>query len=124
MTDPAPESEPKRHCVCICFTASQKRRLCRSEPMCCGDGGPRWTDRPLLLERLDGRLQLIGTTADLDGLARWILSFAGDAEVESPPALRRRVHAAAHQITTLYDLNYHTSEERPPYPRQATAPIH
>lgn len=99
-----PEGREDDTCaVCIRFSASQRPRLCRPEPDRCGDGRPIWTERPLLLRRADGTFYLMGTSAHLDGLARWILSFAGDAEVESPPALRDRVRTSALEVLDQYD---------------------
>jgi hypothetical protein len=89
--------------VCIRFSASQQPRLRRPEPDRCGDGHPIWTERPLLLRRADGTLYLLGISAHLEGLARWILSFAGDAEVESPPALRDWVRTSALEVLDRYD---------------------
>jgi hypothetical protein len=89
--------------VCIRFSASQQPRLRRPEPDRCGDGHPIWTERPLLLRRADGTLYLLGISAHLEGLARWILSFAGDAEVESPRALRDWVRTSALEVLDRYD---------------------
>jgi len=95
--------ESRRRAVCLRFADSERFRLRRREPDCCADGRPIWSERPLLIARADGTLYLMGASSHLHGLARWVLSFAGDAEVESPPALRRILRAAALQIATRYD---------------------
>lgn len=69
----------------------------------CADGQPIWDERPLLLGRNDGTYELMGISSNLKGLARWVLSFAGDAEVESPRVLRRRVRRTAQRIVDLYE---------------------
>lgn len=93
---------PDGYAVCVRFASGQKRRLCRPEPTMCGDGQPIWDERPLLLGRNDGTYELMGISSNLEGLARWVLSFAGDAEVESPRALRRRVRRIAGRIVQVY----------------------
>lgn len=90
------------YAVCVRFASGQKRRLCRPEPTSCGEGQPIWDERPLLLCRNDGTYELMGISSNLSGLARWVLSFAGDAEVESPRVLREQVRHAAQQVVALY----------------------
>jgi predicted DNA-binding transcriptional regulator YafY len=118
--DSGADRDGRARAVCIRFSASELRRLRRREPDRCSDGQPIWTERPLLLQRADGRLYLMGTSAHFDGLARWILSFAGDAEVESPPALRRHVRSAAHRVLALYRSDPDASADPPP--SEAPAP--
>lgn len=88
--------------VHVRFPPSQAQRLQRPEPDTCGDGRPLWTERPLLLQRANGTFELIGTTDNLPGLARWILSYGADAEVKGPDRLRRRLAAEAHRIWQMY----------------------
>lgn len=97
-TDPA----DRLRTVHVRFAPSQGPRLRRDEPTTCGDGSPLWAERPLLMKRADGTYDLIGTTARLDGLARWILSHGSHAEVTSPERLRQQVAAEAHKIWRQY----------------------
>lgn len=92
----------QRHAVCVRFSSRQNRRLSQPDPLSCANGRPIWDERPLLLKRADGTYELMGLSSNLEGLAQWVLSFAGDAEVESPVALRRRVRRAACRITELH----------------------
>lgn len=85
------------------FAASQGARLTRPEPTTCAAGRPLWAERPTLLRRADGTYVLMGASRNLDGLARWLLSFGADATVEAPAALRRRVRAEARRIQQQYD---------------------
>lgn len=73
-------------------------RLQRREPLTDTYGRSLWTERPLLLARQDGTYDLIGTTHNLGGLARWVLGFGAFATVEGPPALCRRVAREAHRV--------------------------
>jgi predicted DNA-binding transcriptional regulator YafY len=54
------------------------------------------------MERADGSYDLIGTTAHLDGLVRWILSHGAAATVEVPDRLRHRVAAEAQRVLQKY----------------------
>jgi predicted DNA-binding transcriptional regulator YafY len=54
-----------------------------------------------LLQRVDGSFDLIGSSDNLGGLARWILSFATDVRVVSPPVLRQNVHDLASAVVDL-----------------------
>lgn len=102
-TPSPPTSESRRYSVHVRFPPSQGARLRRSEPTACGDGRPIWADRPSVMERADGTYDLIGTSAHLDGLARWVLSFGTDATVKGPEVLRQQVAAEARRIVKLYD---------------------
>lgn len=95
------QASQRRHAVCVRFSSQQNRRLRQPDPLASANGGPIWDERPLLLERSDGTYELMGLSSNLEGLVRWVLSFAGDAEVESPVALRRRVRRAACRIVAL-----------------------
>ena len=85
------------------FVQTAGRRLKRSEPTTCPGEEPFWTERPLLIKRADGTYELIGTSRNLDGLARWVLSFGTDATVEAPARLHRRVAAEAQRVWKQYD---------------------
>lgn len=98
---PVAGSEPPPM-VCVRFAASQGGRLTRPEPTTCGDGAPLWAERPTLLRRADGTYVLMGASHNLDGLARWLLSFGADATVGAPDALRRRVRALARRVRRQY----------------------
>lgn len=106
-----PTSEPHRVSVHVRFPPSQGRRLRRAEPTTCGDGRPLWTERPTVMKRADGTFDLIGTTTNVDGLTRWLLSFGPDATVEGPASLRQRVAAEAQQVLEQYDPD--APDERP-----------
>jgi len=54
------------------------------------------------MERADGTFELIGTSENLKGLARWILSYGADAEVQGPDRLRRRVVTEARRVQQRY----------------------
>lgn len=98
--------------VCIRFASVYERHLSeprRAEPgKGCSDRDrpawkcPRWSERPLLLKRMDGTVQLIGTTADLGPLVRWILSFGPGATVESPVRLQRWIRRLLTRAAASY----------------------
>jgi len=88
------------HTVHVRFAPAQGRRL--RAPTTFWPGDALWTERPLLMERADGSYDLIGTTARLDGLVRWLLSHGTDATIEAPARLRRRVAAEARRILRKY----------------------
>jgi len=94
--------EEEERAVHLRFPAKQKHRLQRREPVSCADRKPIWTERPLLLQRSDGTFELIGNSANLSGLARWILSFAIDVKVVHPHSLQRRVHDLASAVAQIY----------------------
>ncbi|MFB6231197.1 MAG: WYL domain-containing protein [Salinibacter sp.] len=100
--DPPDETNTECHSVHVRFAPSQGRRLRRSEPFRAEDGPSLWVERPVLMERVDGTYDLIGTTAHLDALVRWVLSHGADAEVTGPDRLRRRVACEAWRIWTKY----------------------
>jgi predicted DNA-binding transcriptional regulator YafY len=56
-----------------------------------------------LLQRNRGTYELIGTTANLKGLARWVLSFGASAEVRGPDRLRSHVAAEARRVLERYE---------------------
>jgi predicted DNA-binding transcriptional regulator YafY len=66
------------------------------------DEEPLWAERPLLMERADGTYELIGTSRNLEGLARWILSFGSSAEVRSPDRLAQQVARQARRVWRRY----------------------
>ena len=90
--------------VCVRFTSRRGRPLCQPDPQVSGNARPIWDESPLLLKRADGTYELMGLSSNMEGVARWVLSFAGDAEVESPEALRRRVRCAARRVTALHSV--------------------
>lgn len=101
--DAQTESPDRGRAVHVRFAPSQGPRLRRSEPTTCGRGASLWAERPLLMERGDGSYDLLGTSSNLRGLARWILSHGADATVRGPEELRRRVAAEARQIWEKYE---------------------
>lgn len=96
------EPNAQRHSVHIRFAPSQARRLQRPEPFPVEDGQSLWVERPVLMERVDGTYDLIGTTTRPAALARWILSHGADATVTGPKCLRRRVAAEARRVWERY----------------------
>lgn len=62
-----------------------------------------WAEPPLGLGRHRGRYEVIGQSADLDGLVRWVLSFGARVEVVGPEVLRRRVAREARRIAARHD---------------------
>lgn len=89
--------------VHVRFVPAAGRRLRRPEPTSCPEKGPLWAERPLLIERASGAYELIGTSRNLDGLARWLLSFGTSATVETPDRLRRKIALAARRVWLQYD---------------------
>lgn len=89
--------------VHVRFEPSEGRRLQRSEPTTCPGEEPLWERRPVLMKRADGTYELIGTSGNLKGLSRWILSFGPQAEVRCPDQLRRRVAVEARRIWRQYN---------------------
>lgn len=89
--------------VHVRFVPAAGRRLRRPEPTSCPEKGPLWAERPLLIERASGAYELIGTSRNLDGLARWILSFGTGAEVRAPNQLQTQVARHAQRIWQQYD---------------------
>lgn len=88
--------------VHVRFAPSAGKRLRRPEPTSCPGKGAIWAERPILMERADGTYELIGTSGNLDGLARWVLSFGTSAEVRGPDRLQRQVVAEALGIRRKY----------------------
>lgn len=101
-TDSQTEAATCASAVHIRFAPSQGRRLQRREPDTCGDGRALWAERPILMERADGTYELIGSSTNLGGLARWVLSHGADAEVRGPDRLCQRVIAEARQVLRQY----------------------
>jgi len=92
--------ERRLHTVHVRFAPVQGRRL--RAPTTGWPGESLWTERPLLMQRANGSYHLIGTTARLDRLARWVLSHGPAAMVQAPEALRRRVVVEAEKIVQKY----------------------
>lgn len=65
-------------------------------------GKPHWIEPPLGLGYHRGHYEVIGQSADLDGLVRWVLSFGGGVEVLGPEVLRERVAEAARRIANRH----------------------
>lgn len=69
---------------------------------------PHWIEPPLGLGYHRGHYEVIGQSADLDGLVRWVLGFGGGVEVLGPDVLRTRVAEVARRIAQR-----HASPEGP-----------
>lgn len=91
------------------FPNAAGKRLCRPEPTNCPEEGPFWTERPVLMKRADGTYELIGTSRNLEGLARWVLSFGTSVEVRCPKRLQRQVALQARRIWRQYDTDSRVS---------------
>lgn len=61
-----------------------------------------WHEPPLGLGRYHGGYEVIGQSADLDGLVRWVLSFGAGVEVVGPDVLRQRVAEEARRIAEMH----------------------
>ena len=97
-----PSDEPAA--VHLRFARVAGERLRRPEPTSCPKEGPFWTERPMLLKRADGTYELIGTSRNLQGLARWVLSFGTSAEVRCPERLQREVALQARRVWQEYEI--------------------
>jgi predicted DNA-binding transcriptional regulator YafY len=97
-SDEPPECDDPdaRHTVHVRFAHSQGRRLRSATEGT--EYGSLWHERPILMQRADGSYDLIGTTAHLDRLARWVLSHGTAATVAAPDVLRRQVAAEARRV--------------------------
>ena len=100
----AGDSAGKARSVHVRFDPAEGRRLQRPEPATCPGKGPLWTERQVLMERADGTYELIGTSRNLEGLARWVLSFGTGAEVRGPAPLQRQVAATARRVWQQYEI--------------------
>ena len=78
--------------VCVRFTKYQARWV-REE---------RWHPSQVMTERGDGSLDVRMQVAGLVDVARWALSYGGEAEVLSPPVLRHRVAREARRMAARY----------------------
>ena len=71
----------------------------------CAGHAPReveWTEPPLTLRRVDGAVEVIGSSRDLMALVRHTLSYGSYAEALGPERLRRLVAAEARRVVRLY----------------------
>jgi|SRR5690625_227353 len=69
----------------------------------------QWHTSQMMLRRPDGSLDLMFESAGLSDLTRWVLQYGAEAEVISPPVLRRRVAAEARRMAEMYsDVPPHT----------------
>ena len=84
--------DAQTYAVCIRFTPYQSRWIKENE----------WHPTQTLVERADGSVELRMEVTGLTDVIRWVLSYGGEAEVISPPVLRRRVAAEAHHMAALY----------------------
>ncbi len=62
----------------------------------------RWSATQQFHEHPDGTLTLEMTTSGSDDVVRWVLAFAGEAEILEPSALRSRVRAATDRLQTVF----------------------
>ena len=66
-----------------------------------------------MTERADGSLEVRMQVAGLVDVARWALSYGGEAEVISPPVLRHRVAREARRMAARYAHDTGLSDETP-----------
>lgn len=59
---------------------------------------PLWRERPLLLKRADGTLEIIGQSRNLQDLACWVLRFGPHAQVCGPDVLRQKLASMLRNI--------------------------
>jgi hypothetical protein len=88
--------------VHIVFAHTQGPRLRRSGSADCGGTECLWTERPILMARPSGVYELVGTTENMEALARWVLSHGAAAEVKGPLRLQRRVAVEARRVWHTY----------------------
>lgn len=61
-----------------------------------------WAEPPLGLGYHRSHYEVIGRSADLDGLVRWVLGLGAGVEVLGPEVLRERVAEAARRIAVRH----------------------
>lgn len=61
-----------------------------------------WHESQILKRRDDGVLEVLMQVTGLNDVARWVLSYGGEAEVLSPPVLRHRVAVEARRMAAFY----------------------
>jgi len=83
----------RTYAVHIRFSAYQARWI-REE---------QWHPSQIMTRRPDGTLDVRMQVAGLADVARWVLSYGGEAEVISPPVLRHRVAREARRLAMLYE---------------------
>ena len=64
----------------------------------CAEPSVDWAEPPLGLGYHRGHYEIIGHSADLDGLVRWVLGLGAGVEVLGPEVLRERIAEAARRI--------------------------
>jgi predicted DNA-binding transcriptional regulator YafY len=62
-----------------------------------------WHESQFLKRRDDGVLDVMMQVTGLNDVARWVLSYGGEAEVIAPPVLRHRVAVEARRMAKLYE---------------------
>jgi len=50
----------------------------------------------------DGGIEITYEVADVDELARWVLSWGAQAEIVAPPAARERIGKLSREIAQIY----------------------
>lgn len=62
-----------------------------------------WIEPPVCLRRSDGALELLGHSADLAPVVRFVLSYGRYATLLGAPALQRAVVEEAQRIIACYE---------------------
>ncbi|NBC17351.1 MAG: WYL domain-containing protein [Bacteroidetes bacterium] len=63
----------------------------------------RWHETQVMSRRPDGTLDVRMQVTGVGDVARWVLSYGGEAEVISPPVLRHRIAREARRMAALYE---------------------
>lgn len=82
----------RTYAVCIRFSPYQARWIAEE----------RWHESQLMVRREDGSLDVHLQVTGLADVARWVLSYGGEAEVVGPPILRHRVAREARKMAERY----------------------
>lgn len=85
--------DARTYAVCIRFSPYQARWIRETE----------WHPTQQMVARPDGSLDLHLQVTGLTDVARWVLSYGGEAEVVSPPVLRHRIAAEARRMAAVYE---------------------
>lgn len=82
----------RTYAVHVRFSAYQARWIAEEQ----------WHPSQVLVRRQDGTLDVRMQVTGLTDVARWVLSYGGEAEAVSPPLLRHRVAREARRMAALY----------------------
>ena len=83
----------RTYAVHVRFSAYQARWIAEEQ----------WHPSQVMVRRQDGTLDVRMQVTGLADVARWVLSYGGEAEAISPPLLRHRVAREARRMAALYE---------------------